>query len=102
MWRRFPLYREALAEFTATLGAEHEVTVATAQHLGSCLTELGQHAEALPLLECDLAHCTLLKGEESKDTLISLRTVAHVRLALGNLAGVYFSRYCGTNLCDFY
>jgi hypothetical protein len=44
-----PLLREALAEYTATLGAEHEVTVATAWLLGGCLTSLGQHAEALSL-----------------------------------------------------
>ena len=49
--------------------------------------ELGQHAEALPLLERALAHDTQLRGEEDKETLIALQTVAVARLELGNLAG---------------
>jgi tetratricopeptide (TPR) repeat protein len=82
-----PLFREALAEFTATLGAEHEETVGTAQNLGGCLLSLGQHVEALPLLERALAHSSRLNGEESQSTLIRLQSVACVRLELGNLAG---------------
>jgi tetratricopeptide (TPR) repeat protein len=82
-----PLFREALAEFTATQGAEHKWTVATAQNLGTCLSSLGQHAEALPLLERALARSSRLEGEESTNALIDLRSVATARRELGNLAG---------------
>jgi len=82
-----PLFREALAEFTATLRAEHELTMVTAQNLGTCLASLGQLAEALPLLERALAYSTRLEGEESESTLVDLQTVAAARLRLGNLAG---------------
>jgi len=81
-----PLFREALAEFTATLGAEHEVTVATAQNLGTCLLHLGRPGEALPLLESALAHLTRVEGEESYNSLAALQTTASVQHELGNLA----------------
>jgi len=46
-----PLFREALAELTATLGADHQLTAKAASTLGFCLYRLGQNEEALPLLE---------------------------------------------------
>ena len=42
-----PLYREALAELTATLGADHQLTSEVALNLGYCLHNLGQNEEAL-------------------------------------------------------
>jgi len=82
-----PLFREALAEFTATLGAEHSATVCTAHNYGTCLASLGQYAEALPLLERALAHSSRLEGDEGEKSLMDAQSVAKARLELGDLAG---------------
>ena len=82
-----PLFREALADFTTLLGADHEETLLVASRLGSCLVNLGQSAEALPLVERVLARSTQLLGAKDKRTLFFLKQVASARLKLGNLAG---------------
>jgi len=82
-----PIFREALDELTATLGAGHQVTARAAAELGSCLHVLGQNEEALPLLECALARLTQLLGDGNALVLYTLGTVAGVRRQLGNRGG---------------
>ena len=80
-----PLFREVLAEFTATLGADHQATVHAASTLGHCLHTFGQNEEALPLLE--RACLTQLMGKDKKLALCTLGDLASVRRVLGNLDG---------------
>ena len=80
-----PLFREALAEFTATLGADNHDTAEVASSLGHCLHVLGQNEEALPLLE--RACLTFQVGMDKKLALYTLGILAGVRRALGNLVG---------------
>ena len=80
-----PLFREALAELTATVGADHKLTTQVASNLGLCLNDLGQNEEALPLLE--RACMTQLMDKDKKLALFTIGKLACVRRALGNLDG---------------
>lgn len=81
------LYRDALAELTATVGAEHQLSVDVALNKGVCLHLLSQPREALPLLESVLAAKTRQLGEEHWTALRALHMVSNVRHELGDLDG---------------
>jgi len=49
--RAVPFLREGLARFTAAYGADHPRTMTVLNHLGNCLAEQGETAEAVASLE---------------------------------------------------
>lgn len=82
-----PLYREAVAGYASTLGADHEAYVIAAANFGTSLLNIGELAEAAPLLEQSLVSFTRLHGSESDSALRLLDQVASVRLMQGDRVG---------------
>jgi len=77
------IQRDVLAEWTASLGAEHPSTLTAKHNLGFMLTELGQYGEAERMIREALAGRRRVRQHPHEDIGASLRSLGVLLLRTG-------------------
>ena len=75
-----PMYRQALADRTRVLGADHPSTIASVNNLAICLKAQGKYAEAGAMYRAALADRTRVLGADHPDTI---RTADNLNACMG-------------------
>ena len=78
-----PMYRQALADRTRVLGADHPHTITSEPGLAHCLDDQGKRAEAEPMYRQALETFTRVLGADHPHTVISARGLANCLKARG-------------------
>ncbi|MEV6341272.1 FxSxx-COOH system tetratricopeptide repeat protein [Nocardia vinacea] len=78
--------RQAVADFTRTLGPDHPQTFTARRNLAGALRQRGRLSDAIALYERTLADCERVLGPGHPDTLTSQNSLAGAYRAVGRLA----------------